>query len=67
MTLFDGPGKGAEMASSKGTAFGRLNAVTEFVDHEQRARSADHRLESVLVWTRRGSEGERLGTGAHVD
>lgn len=47
MTLFDGHGKGAELASSKGTAFGLLNSVTEFVDHERRARSADHRLESA--------------------
>jgi phage/plasmid-like protein (TIGR03299 family) len=47
MTLFDGRGKGAELASSKGTAFGLLNSVTEFVDHERRARSADHRLESA--------------------
>ena len=47
MALFQGNGKGAEMASSKGTAFGLLNAVTEFVDHERRARSADHRLESA--------------------
>jgi phage/plasmid-like protein (TIGR03299 family) len=47
MALFDGHGKGAELASSKGTAFGLLNAVTEFVDHERRARSADHRLESA--------------------
>jgi phage/plasmid-like protein (TIGR03299 family) len=47
MTLFDGHGKGAELASSKGTAFGLLNAVTEFVDHERRAMSSDHRLESA--------------------
>jgi len=47
LALFDGHGKGAELASSKGTAFGLLNAVTEFVDHERRARSADHRLESA--------------------
>lgn len=47
MALFDGRGKGAELASSKGTAFGLLNAVTEFVDHERRARSTDHRLESA--------------------
>lgn len=47
MALFDGHGKGADLASSKGTAFGLLNAVTEFVDHERRARSADHRLESA--------------------
>jgi phage/plasmid-like protein (TIGR03299 family) len=47
MALFDGRGKGAELSSSKGTAFGLLNAVTEFVDHERRARSTDHRLESA--------------------
>lgn len=45
--LYDGCGKGAEFASSKSTAFGLLNAVTEYVDHERRARSTDHRLESA--------------------
>ncbi|MBC7752525.1 MAG: DUF932 domain-containing protein [Candidatus Saccharibacteria bacterium] len=45
--LYDGQGKGAELASSKATAFGLLNAVTEYVDHERRARSTDHRLESA--------------------
>lgn len=47
MSLYEGRGKGAELASSKGTAFGLLNSVTEFVDHERRARSVDHRLESA--------------------
>lgn len=47
MALFDGRGRGAELASSKGTAFGLLNSVTEFADHERRARSNDHRLESA--------------------
>lgn len=47
MALFDGHGRGAELVSAKGTAFGLLNAVTEFVDHERRARSTDHRLESA--------------------
>lgn len=47
MALFEGNGKGADLASSKGTAFGLLNAVTEFVDHERRAQSSDHRLESA--------------------
>ncbi|RZT04575.1 phage/plasmid-like protein TIGR03299 [Duganella sp. CF402] len=47
MTLFDGHGRGAELASSKGTAFGLLNSVTEFIDHDRRARSTDHRLESA--------------------
>lgn len=47
LALYDGQGKGAELASSKETAFGLLNAVTEYVDHERRARSNDHRLESA--------------------
>jgi len=47
MALFDGHGKGAELSSAKGTVFGLLNSVTEFVDHERRARSTDHRLESA--------------------
>ncbi|MBC3874889.1 DUF932 domain-containing protein [Undibacterium flavidum] len=45
--LYDGRGKGAELASSKDTAFGLLNSVTEYVDHEKRARTVDHRLESA--------------------
>src|SRR5476649_388214 len=47
MALFEGHGRGADLASTKGTAFGLLNAVTEFVDHERRARSSDHRLDSA--------------------
>ncbi|MFZ6647169.1 DUF932 domain-containing protein [Undibacterium sp. TJN25] len=45
--LYDGQGKGAELVSSKSTAFGLLNAITQYVDHERRAKSADHRLESA--------------------
>jgi phage/plasmid-like protein (TIGR03299 family) len=45
--LYDGQGKGAELSSSKGTAFGLLNSVTEYVDHQKRARTTDHRLESA--------------------
>jgi len=48
LALFDGHGRGAELASSKGTAFGLLNSVTDFVDHERRARSSDHRLETSM-------------------
>jgi len=47
LALYEGNGKGAQLASSKGTAFGLLNAVTQFVDHERRARSSDHRLDSA--------------------
>lgn len=45
--LYAGRGKGAEMASAAGTAWGLLNGVTAFVDHHRRARSADHRLDAA--------------------
>ena len=45
--LFDGQGRGAELSAAKGTAWGLLCAVTEFVDHERRARSQDNRLDSA--------------------
>jgi phage/plasmid-like protein (TIGR03299 family) len=47
LELYDGRGQGSDLDSAKGTAFGLLNAVTEFVDHERRARSIDHRLDSA--------------------
>lgn len=45
--MFDGQGRGAELASAKGTAWGLLNAVTEYVDHQRRAKSQDSRLDSA--------------------
>ncbi|MEY8201215.1 MAG: DUF932 domain-containing protein [Colwellia sp.] len=47
LDLFNGRGIGSDLISSKGTLFGLLNAVTEYVDHERRAISADHRLDSA--------------------
>jgi len=45
--LFNGSGRGAELAAAKGTAWGLMNAVTEFVDHERRARNQEYRLDSA--------------------
>ncbi len=45
--LYEGQGRGAELAAAKGTAWGLLNAVTEYVDHELRARSREYRLDSA--------------------
>lgn len=45
--LYEGGGRGAQMASSRGTAWGLLNSVTEFVDHHRRARSNDHRRDAA--------------------
>lgn len=47
LNIYNGRGRGAELGSSNGTALGLLNSVTEFVDHERRARSTDYRLDSA--------------------
>jgi hypothetical protein len=46
-SLYSGSGMGADLSSANGTAWGLLNAVTQFVDHERRARSQDYRLDSA--------------------
>ncbi len=45
--LYDGQGRGSESEAAKGTAWGLLNAVTEYVDHEKRARNTDYRMDSA--------------------
>ncbi|MHA3114189.1 DUF932 domain-containing protein [Acinetobacter sp. ANC 4193] len=47
MTMFNGQGRGAELSSAKDTAYGLLCSITEFADHERRAMSQDHRLDSA--------------------
>ncbi|WP_151749843.1 DUF932 domain-containing protein [Acinetobacter seifertii] len=47
MEMFSGQGRGAELSSSKDTAYGLLCSITEFIDHERRAMSRDHRLNSA--------------------
>jgi phage/plasmid-like protein (TIGR03299 family) len=47
LDLFNGQGMGAALPSAEGTAYGLLNAVTQFIDHEGRSRTQDNRLNSA--------------------
>jgi phage/plasmid-like protein (TIGR03299 family) len=47
-------GQGADLRSAKGTAWGLVNAVTEYVDHYQRSKDQGTRLNSA--WFGQGAE-----------
>ncbi|HCT5803793.1 DUF932 domain-containing protein [Acinetobacter nosocomialis] len=51
MEMFNGQGRGTSLSSAKDTAYGLLCSITEFVDHERRAMSRDHRLNSAWFGT----------------
>lgn len=51
---------GGEMAGMEGTAYGWLNAVTQYVDHEARAHNDDNRMNSALL-----GRGADMKTTAH--
>lgn len=48
MSLFQGEGKGSTLETARETAFGWLNACTEYVDHHVRARSDENRTAAAL-------------------
>lgn len=45
--LYTGKGMGATLTSASSTAWGLVNAITEFADHHRRARSDDNRRDSA--------------------
>jgi phage/plasmid-like protein (TIGR03299 family) len=52
--LYSGSGKGSDLASASGTAWGLVNGITEFVDVHRRARNQDNRLDSA--WFGQGAQ-----------
>lgn len=59
LDLFNGAGQGSDLPGVRGTYWGLVNAVTEFVDHRGFARTNDSRLNNA--WFGRGDD---LKTGA---
>lgn len=47
MELFNGSGRGSQIAGVKNSAWGLVNAVTQYVDFERQARSNETRLNSA--------------------
>jgi phage/plasmid-like protein (TIGR03299 family) len=45
--LYEGQGMGSDLPAAQGTAWGLLNAVTQYVDHERRARNSQFRMDSA--------------------
>lgn len=53
LDLFSGEAIGADLASARGTAWGLVNAATEFYDHRSATRSVDNRMNAA--WFGRGA------------
>jgi phage/plasmid-like protein (TIGR03299 family) len=51
--LYNGQGKGSSFETANGTAFGLMNAVTEYIDHHA-ARNANNRL--LSAWFGKGEQ-----------
>ncbi|RFU47358.1 DUF932 domain-containing protein [Paraburkholderia sp. DHOC27] len=50
-SLYAGKGLGATLPSASAAAWGLVNSITEFVDHQRRARSEDHRRDAAWFGT----------------
>lgn len=55
LALFDGDGRGANLQSSRGTAWGLINAVTEYVDHHNKGRRQSPADRYFSAWLGRGN------------
>ncbi|RON63915.1 hypothetical protein BK669_07875 [Pseudomonas fluorescens] len=53
LSLYEGKGLGSHYNTAHGTAWGLLNAVTEFVDHQKQAKNSEYRRDSA--WFGRGA------------
>lgn len=58
--LFDGKGKGSELPTSRGTAWGAYNAVCEYFDYDKKYKSQGHRLGSVWFGREKGQKEKAL-------
>ena len=65
MKLFAGEGQGATLKGVDGTAWGLVNAVTEYVDHHARAKTDQHRLSDAFFG--RGDQLKSLTFGRALD
>jgi phage/plasmid-like protein (TIGR03299 family) len=54
LELYEGRGIGSELKTAHNTAWGLVNAVTQYYDHETSARSTDAKLDQA--WFGRGSD-----------
>lgn len=59
LRLFRGAAIGSDIAGVRGTAWGMLNAVTEYVDHRASAKTDSHRMQSAMF-----NGGDELKTSA---
>ncbi len=55
LALFDGQGLGADLPGSRGTVWGLLNAVTEYVDHHNKGRRQNAGDRYYSAWLGRGN------------
>lgn len=51
LELYSGSAIGAQLASARGTAWGLVNAATEYYDHASNTRSVDNRLNAAWFGT----------------